>query len=182
MTRPGRGGRTPGPGDAGSRRSALLLVALAACGDPQRDAPREVIGSASAGDKITGTFSVGGAPQTILACNAGHGEHVFVELLTTSGRLRFEDQNLYWTTDTAAIKRGDKLTCAKLDRSWGGGTRADDSSYFRGMLDFRCTLDTAALAGNVTIDCGNITAPERAQLDANRKTTLDQQRGSGSAR
>lgn len=156
---------------------AALFIALAACNS---DKPSEPTRKPGAGDVITGTLAVDGQPQTMLACNAGHSPHVFVEVLTTSGRLRFEEQVLYWTTDTAATDRGDPLACEQLDRSWGGGTRMDGTSYFRGTLVFRCTRGKMPFIGDMTIDCGNITAGEREGLDRNRREYLEERQRAGS--
>jgi hypothetical protein len=150
----------------------LFAVLVVAC---NKDTPDTSSGSASGNDSVQGAFTVDGQPQTLLACNTGHAVHVFVEVLTTSGRLHFEDQALYWTADTASTERGAKLACEKLDRSWGGGNRMDGTSYFRGTLAFRCTNGKTPLAGDLTIDCGHITAGERAELDKNRKAQLEHQ-------
>jgi len=147
----------------------LFAVLLAAC---DNDAPSTPAPS-GAKDSVQGALTVDGQPQTLLACNTGHAVHVFVEMLTTSGRLRFEDQALYWTADTTSTERGAKLECEKLDRSWGGGNRMDGTSYFRGTLAFRCANGKTTLAGDLTIDCGHITAGERAELDKNRKAQLE---------
>ena len=133
-------------------------------------------------DVVKGSLSVDGKSLALMGCVAGHVDHVFAEVVTVSGKLRFEDQALYWNPDPAAGVRGDRLDCEKLDRSWGGGNRLDGTSYFRGTLAFRCRLGSAPVIGELTIDCGNITPSERAQLDGNRKELLDKQgMGSGSA-
>jgi len=60
------------------------------------------------------------------------------------------------------------LACQKLDRSWGGGVRKDGAAYFRGTLAFRCS----ALAGDLTLDCGQITPEEAAKLSHNRSAAI----------
>ena len=141
-------------------RSALVL-ALVACSRPDAQS-REVVG----------TLVVDGKPVIVVACRPDHAVHVYVELVTASGVLRFEDAALYWNPDREALSRGPKLVCTKLDRSWGGGTRMDGSSYWRGTLDFAC----GAVTGSLSLDCGNITPEERQSLDDNRRKAL----GSGS--
>jgi hypothetical protein len=161
--------------------NALVIGVLAiGCSNSERDqpAPRPQ-GSGSAApavpDKIEGSLIVDGKTVAITACRPGRATTTFVELLTAEGVLRFEDRQLFWQRDPNAVSRGEVLTCSKLDRSWGGGTRPDGNAYFRGLLRFDCT-GARAISGDVTVDCGNITPTERAQLDENRKQMLDEQK------
>jgi len=108
------------------------------------------------GADVTGTLVFDGAPARLAGCRPGHAVHVFVEIDTTLGTLRFADGTLAW--------RGAELACEKLDRSWGGGMRRDGSAYFRGSLAFRC----GALTGDLALDCGHITPQESAELARNR--------------
>ena len=141
-------------------RSALAVVAWAAgCGGTTSEPPT------SSRDVFTGTLVVDGRPVALTGCRPGRSVHTFVEVVTAVGTLRFEDQRLYWNPVPDAITRGDLLTCSKLDRSWGGGNRGDGTSYWRGTLAFTCS----GYSGDLVLDCGDITATERAQLDANRK-------------
>lgn len=137
-------------------RTGLLAVAwfAGACGKPA-PAPEAVERL-----EVQGTFTVGTAAARIARCRPGHAVHVFVEVDTSLGTLRFGEGKLYWD--------GNELTCAKLDRSWGGGIRQDGSTYFRGTLAFRC----GELAGDLALSCGQITSAEAAQLDANRAAAL----------
>lgn len=159
-----------------------LGVLVVGCSKSERDqpAPRPQ-GSGTAApasvvpDKIEGSLTVDGKTVAITACRPGRATTTFVELLTAEGVLRFEDRQLFWQRDPKAVSRGEVLTCTKLDRSWGGGTRADGSAYFRGLLRFDCT-GARVISGDVTVDCGNITPTERGQLDANRKQMLDEQK------
>ena len=105
---------------------------------------------------VTGTLTVDGAEAMLLACRPGHAVHVFVDVDTTRGTLRFGEGKLAWN--------GSPLTCSKLDRSWGGGVRRDGTAYFRGTLAFRC--DRAS--GDLALDCGGITPDEGAELAKNR--------------
>ncbi len=143
-------------------RAGLLAVAwfAGACGkaDP---APEAV-----AAPEVRGTFTIGGAAARLERCRPGHAVHVFVEVDTSLGTLRFGEGKLSWD--------GNELACAKLDRSWGGGIRQDGSTYFRGTLAFRC----GKLDGDLALSCGKITAAEAAQLDANRAAAI----GSADAR
>lgn len=157
---------------------SLVVLLLVACGG--KDEPPivvEVTGSGSSTDIVKGTLSVDGQPATLGACKPGHSVRPFVELQTSKGKLRFENQILYWNPDPNAVTRGAQLDCTKLDRSWGGGVRmpGDGTAYWRGKLWFQC----GAVAGELELDCGNITAKERAQLDGKRNDLLDEQRGSG---
>jgi len=130
----------------------MTLVVAAACGKRSSD-----LG-------VTGTLAIDGQDATPTACRPGHGiAGTFIQIDTTRGPVRFEDKKLYWN--------GAAVTCKKLDRSWGGGQRADGTAYWRGMLD----LDCDHVRGRLDIDCGNITAEERAQLDANRTEMRDNQ-------
>jgi len=154
-------------------RRTLVVVALVACGTKQPATSSEVLG----------TLTLDGQPLEIRACRPGRGVTTYVELVTAKGTLRFEDRQLFWSADPAG-GRGDALACERLDRSWGGGTRTDGTSYFRGQLIFACRGPVGALAGDVTVDCGGITPEERAQLDRNRRDLRQQQRdaaGAGSA-
>jgi hypothetical protein len=121
---------------------------------------------------VTGTLTIDGAATKLIACRPGHAAHVFVEVETSAGTLRFGDGKLAWN--------GSELTCSKLDRSWGGGGRQDGSAYFRGTLAFRCDK----LAGELSLDCGGITPEEGAELAKNRAAagTAAAPLGAGSAR
>lgn len=165
-----------------NRTIACASFVLLACGGKSEDPiVVEVTGTASSTDVVKGSFVVDGAPATLGACKPGHSTRPFVELVTSKGKLRFENQVLYWHADPNAITRGSELACSKLDRSWGGGVRmpGDGTSYWRGKLWFRCE-SPAKLEGELELDCGNITPTERAQLDGKRQDLLDQQHGSSS--
>lgn len=146
-------------------RVALLVLALAACkGENQQPAARP---------DVSGTLSIDGKPIEVTACRAGRGVTTYVELVTARGKLRFEDQKLFWSADRD-FGKGDQLACDKLDRSWGGGMRKDGTAYWRGQLMFACKGPPGAISGDVKIDCGRITAEERAQLDESRDEFLRQ--------
>ena len=123
---------------------AFLVVALVACSK-----------STPASTEVTGTLTVDGTAATLKQCKPGHAVHVFVEVDTSAGLLRFGEGKLYWN--------GTELSCTKLDRRWGGGVRGDDSVYFRGTLAFDC----GNVHGDLSLDCGHITPEERAELDKN---------------
>jgi hypothetical protein len=126
------------------RARALAVVWLAgACSKP---APQP------ANADVTGTLTVDGAPAQLVACRPGHAVHVFVDIDSAKGTLRFGEGTLAWN--------GSPLTCSKLDRSWGGGIRRNGSAYFRGTLAFRCDR----IAGDLALDCGGITPEEGAEL------------------
>jgi hypothetical protein len=138
---------------------ALLTCAAwlaGACGPSEPpSATREATGVAEV-THVRGTLTVDGKPAQLVRCRPGHAVHVFVEVDTTLGTLRFGDGMLSW--------QGSALTCQKLDRSWGGGVRRDGSAYFRGTLGFRC----GTLAGDLVLDCGQITPDEAGELARNR--------------
>ncbi|HET7502624.1 MAG TPA: hypothetical protein VFK02_16500 [Kofleriaceae bacterium] len=130
----------------------VACALVAACGSSEPAAPaREAIAA-----EVGGSLTVDGAPARLVRCRPGHAVHVFVEVDTSLGTLRFGEGKLWW--------QGGERTCQQLDRSWGGGVRRDGSAYFRGTLAFRC--DT--LAGDLTLDCGGITAAEAGELLRNR--------------
>lgn len=104
---------------------------------------------------LAGRVHIGGVPVTLLTCRPGHAVHVFVDIDTTGGTLRFGEGKL--------ALAGTELDCEKLDRRWGGGIRNDGSSYFRGTLSFQC----GGAAGDLTLDCGQVTAEEAGELDHN---------------
>jgi hypothetical protein len=145
-------------------RTALLLVlSLVACNREKRHAAQQ---------DVQGTLSIEGKPVPITTCRAGRGVTTYVELVTAMGKLRFEDQKLFWSQQD--FGKGDELSCDKLDRSWGGGMRKDGTAYFRGHLIFVCKGAPGAITGDVTVDCGRITPAERAQLDQNREGLLQE--------
>ncbi|HEU0031710.1 MAG TPA: hypothetical protein VFQ53_13825 [Kofleriaceae bacterium] len=155
---------------------ATWIVVLCACSshDPPSTPQGSGTGSGSATpDVVRGTLTIAGKPETLGACKPGHAPATFVEVVGSTGTLHYESTKLSWN--------GEVLACAKLDRSWGGGTRLDGTSYWRGTLSFRCTGAPGEIAGDLTLDCGNITAAERAQLDANRKQMQDEQRAGSAA-
>jgi hypothetical protein len=142
---------------------AWLLLVVACSSEKQQPPPHH---------DFTGTLSLDNAPLVISKCHAGHAATTFVEVVTDKGKLRFEDRQLFWSADPA--QKGDKLDCEKLDRSWGGGQRADGTAYFRGHLIFACHAPVA-IRGDIMLDCGAITAQERSELDKNRQDMLDEQ-------
>ncbi|MBC7977757.1 MAG: hypothetical protein H7138_22490, partial [Myxococcales bacterium] len=128
-------------------RSGLLAVAwlASACSKPEP-------ATSPMAPEVAGRVTVGATAATLQRCRPGHAGRVFVEVDTSLGTLRFGEGKLHWN--------GEEQRCDKLDRSWGGGLRQDGSAYFRGTLAFRCgTLD-----GELTLDCGQITPAERAEL------------------
>jgi hypothetical protein len=137
----------------------LLAVAWLA-GACSRSEPlpeaREAPSGTSGVTGVTGTLTVDGKLARLTACRPGRAAHVFVEVDTALGTLRFGDAKLSW--------QGSEQTCQKLDRSWGGGVRRDGSAYFRGTLAFRCGM----LEGDLVLDCGQITPAEAAELARNR--------------
>lgn len=154
-----------GPGHRGLAVARLLVVAwlAGACSRSEpppaaREAPSGTTGVADVTGvtDVTGTLTVDGKPARLTACRPGHVVHVFVEVDTTLGTLRFGDAKLSW--------QGSEQTCQKLDRSWGGGVRRDGLTYFRGTLAFRC----GTLEGDLALDCGHITPAEAAELAHNR--------------
>jgi len=156
----------------------LAIATLVACKDePKAPDPGPVTSPVrdTSTDVVRGSLTVDGSAANLTACRPGHAVHTYVEVVTSKGRLRFEDTKLYWSAAVDGVTRGDALDCDKLDRSWGGGVRTDGTAYWRGTLAFACK-GAAAIAGDLTLDCGNITAEERAQLDGNRADMLDHQR------
>lgn len=137
----------------GERQDARTEEATPASGAPRAtpDATSEV---------VEGTLLVDGSSVGPLRCRPGANVHIFVDIVSPAGVLRFEDQRMSWD--------GEPLTCARLDRSWGGGRRPDNSAYWRGTLDFACRAGARTYAGQLRLDCGDITTEERAQLDAQR--------------
>lgn len=161
-------------------RIAALALALASCKDKPRgtDFGSTATGSGSSTTpEIVGSLWVDGKAVTTTACRPGRGFGTYVEVVTDTGKLRFEDKSLYWSPDPKDPLRGDRLDCEKLDRSWGGGSRADGTSYWRGTLAFACTAKKFAVSGELTLDCGNITPEERAGLDAQRRDMRAAQAG-----
>jgi hypothetical protein len=109
-------------------------------------------GSRAAHGELAGSLTVDGVSAALARCRPGHDAHVFVEVDTSLGVLRFGSGKLSWNAS--------ELACEKLDRSWGGGVRGDGSAYFRGTLAFRC----GGLVGDLALDCGGITQEEAAEL------------------
>src|SRR5690242_17738499 len=94
-------------------RFVVAIALVAGCGrDPAKQAGPNP-------DVIAGELTVDGRPVALSACRAGHAVHVYVELVTSGGVLRFEDQQLYWQPDLAAVSAGRLVACDKLDRTWG---------------------------------------------------------------
>ncbi len=149
-------------------RRGLALVVLAACSSKS---------AAPASTEVTGTLSFGGQPVPITKCRPDHGVSTYVVLETAKGALRFEDKRLHYNADDPeGLTPGRALDCTRLDRSWGGGVRLDNTAYWRGTLSFDCAMGATAITGNLTLDCGNITAEERASLDKQRTDLREQQK------
>ncbi|HEY4056748.1 MAG TPA: hypothetical protein VGM39_09065 [Kofleriaceae bacterium] len=164
-------------------RVFLACALLASCSNKASDHPSggsdvSASGLPTTPDVVKGTLSIDGAPVTEMTCKPGAAVHIFVEVVTPKGTLHVEDGKLAFD--------GEPLTCEKFDRSWGGGRRPNNDAhptgagsslaYWRGTLSFACVRGTQHIAGDLELDCGGITADERASLDANRKQTLDQQK------
>jgi hypothetical protein len=149
------------------RAAALVVLAVASCGK-----------GATASKEVTGTLKLEGEAVTVTKCRPDRGaDGTYVVLETAKGAIRFENKQLWWNAqDNEGIAPGAVLDCKKLDRSWGGGVRTDGSSYFRGTLAFDCSDGPKTAVGDLTLDCGNITAEERGQLDQHRKEMQDEQK------
>ena len=166
-----------------------LLVAGGACGalgacrgKPAADDAGPAAGSASAAprpavpDQLSGTLTLDGKPLAMVKCRPGRDTSIYVDLVTSAGVLRYVpyDPQLFWNPRSDSTERGAAMPC-RLRRSWGGATRPDGTTYFRGQLIFSCKSEAGTLAGDVTLDCGNISPIERKLLDAGRQQKLDEQ-------
>lgn len=140
---------------------ALALTAAAACSRAAPDdGPRP--------DAVTGTLTLDGAALGIDRCVPGRtGGALHLDLVTARGTLRYVPYQA-----AQVIWAGAPVPCTRLERSWGGGSRADGSSYFRGRIVLAC----GPLAGDLTADCGAITPEERRDLDAHRHELREDQR------
>jgi hypothetical protein len=139
---------------------------------------------APAPDRISGTLKIAGKPVAIERCRPGREASIYVDLVTARGALRFlayEDRTMFWTSRPDSTERGAPLACSDLRRSWGGATRPDGSTYFRGQIIFSCRGAIGAVVGDVTVDCGNISALERKLLDESRRRKRDELAAPGSA-
>jgi hypothetical protein len=157
-------------------RWLFVVAVLVACNGKEAEVapppgPAETIGKATPGDVLEGDLAVGGERVKLVACKPGHTDRVFVEVVTSKGKLRFHAMHLYWNQNPEG-DRGVELVCPKLDRSWGGGIRRDGTAYWRGTLDFVC----GDIGGKLNLDCGGITKEERASLDESRQEMKEQQK------
>ncbi len=131
---------------------------------------------------MQGTLVIAGETVTVTKCRPDHAFTTYVVLENARGAVRFEDKRMFWSaSDPEGATQGHPLDCTKLERSWGGGVRLDNTAYWRGTLAFDCKDGATQLTGQLTLDCGNITPEERAQLDKQRTDLRQQQAGSGSA-
>jgi hypothetical protein len=172
---------------------ACACAGLAACGkkgadDKEQKPPpaAEAQPRAEVPDKIEGKLTLDGKPLAITKCRPGRAASIYVDLVTEVGALRFlpyQSKQMYWNPRPEWDERGLPVECTDLRRSWGGGTRDDGTTYFRGQLIFSCRGAPGVLAGDVTVDCGDITPLERRLLDESRRRKLDEldrdKRGSG---
>jgi hypothetical protein len=118
---------------------------------------------------ITGSLTIHGVDVSAkMQCKAGAAVHIFVDIVTPEGTLRFEDQKL--------SMNGEVLACAKLDRKWNGTRRPDGTAYWRGTLAFECASEPGSITGDLDLACGNITLEERAQLDRAQRELDEQKR------
>jgi hypothetical protein len=128
-------------------------------------------------DKIEGTLTLDGKPLEVTRCRPGRDGTIFLDLVTAAGALRFvggEGTKMYWNPRPDSAERGAAIECSIPHRSWGGGTRADGTSYFRGELAFSCRGSAGAFEGKLSADCGNITPMERSLLDESRRKKRDE--------
>ncbi|MBL0213655.1 MAG: hypothetical protein IPQ07_07220 [Myxococcales bacterium] len=151
--------------------ASAVALAAAACGNTSPAASKEV----------QGTLVIAGETVTVTKCRPDHGLSTYVVLENAKGAVRFEDKRMFWSSrDPEGTTQGHALDCTKLDRSWGGGVRLDNTAYWRGTLAFECKDGATPITGQLTLDCGNITPEERASLDQQRTDLRQQQAGSGS--
>ncbi|MBA3541740.1 MAG: hypothetical protein H0T79_19150 [Deltaproteobacteria bacterium] len=146
----------------------ILAAVCGACGTP--DAPTPATAPS--------TLTIDGAAIAVTGCRAGLNARrdgialdlVLAKATPTAGiaRLRFTRQRLHAAATSDGLDDGTELECTKLDRSWGGGARADGTYYWRGFLDFRCTQGTHQLVGRQELACGDPTPEEKASLDHQR--------------
>lgn len=138
-------------------RVALLIV-LVACNSTKASAP-----------EITGTLVIAGKDvSSKMQCKPGAAVHIFVDIVTPEGTLRFEDQKL--------SMNGEVLACDKLDRKWNGARRPDGTAYWRGTLAFDCTAEPGRITGDLDLACGHLTLEERAALDRADRELEEQKR------
>lgn len=165
------------------RLGALALVASGACvalgacrGKKAADDAKPADAAAPVPDRISGTLTVDGKPLAIGQCRPGRDASIHVDLVTAAGVLRFVpyEPKMFWNPRPESTDRGAPLACTDLQRSWGGATRADGTTYFRGRLIFSCKGEAGAITGDVTVDCGNISPLERKLLDEGRQRKLDE--------
>lgn len=159
-------------------RVFIACALLASCSNKASDHSSSGGSDVSAsGDIVKGTLSIDGAPVTDLVCRPGAAVHVFLDVVSSKGTLHVEDGKLAWD--------GEPLTCEKFERSWGGGRHLNSdgspsaSAYWRGTLSFACVRGSQKIEGSLELDCGGITAEERASLDKNRQQTLENQNSVG---
>lgn len=137
------------------RRALVALALVASCKKPP---PPE----------ITGTLVIQGKDVSAqMRCQPGAAVHIFVDIETPEGTLRFEDQKL--------SLNGEVLACNKLDRAWNGARRPNNTAYWRGTLAFECSTEVGAVRGDLDLACGGITLEEQAALDR-AKADLDAQK------
>jgi hypothetical protein len=123
-------------------------------------------------DKIEGTLTLDGEPLDVVKCRPGRDGTIYLDLVTAAGALRFvggEATKMYWNPRPDSAEPGAAIECTIPHRSWGGGTRADGTSYFRGELAFSCRGTAGAFEGKLSADCGNISPGERSLLDESRR-------------
>lgn len=139
-------------------RVLVILVIASACSSTKPSEP-----------DITGSLSIHGVDvSSKMQCKPGAAVHIFVDIVTPEGTLRFEDQKLRMN--------GEELACGKLDRKWNGARRPDGTAYWRGTLAFDCSTEIGAIKGDLDLACGNITLEERAQLDKAERELDEQKR------
>jgi hypothetical protein len=126
-------------------------------------------------DQISGTLTLDGKPLAISKCRPGRDVSIYVDLVTAAGVLRFVPYvpEMRWNPRPESAEPGVAVAC-RLQRSWGGGSRPDRTTYFRGQLIFSCKTATGTLDGDVTLDCGNISPLERKLLDEGRQQKLEE--------
>lgn len=118
---------------------------------------------------ITGTLVIHGTDvSSKMQCKPGAAVHIFVDIVTPEGTLRFEDQTLRLD--------GEALACDKLDRKWNGTRRPNGTAYWRGTLAFDCASEPGRVVGELELACGNPTLEEKAQLDRAARELDEQKR------
>ncbi len=159
----------------GPTRAAVCALLLVACDSSSKD------GGAKATADVTGTLTIDGAAQVVVACHPKQqlGDTV-LDLRIGRGTLQITDDDLYFHP-TSQVIRGDRYACTEMVREvMSGGDSVTGKAFMHGRVRFACARGESKIAGDLTLACGELDEATRKQLEQGLQEARELVPGTGS--